>query len=231
MGQTQQSAVATLSRGALRGTRHTVKPHSVSLRRGRVPACTHQCRDQPSICPPPRGKITRSCSQQQQIPPSLLSLNTPPANTTLFNCCLLLLTAQSFAALSYSQQRRHPPPSSMSKMPPAFQLQLEQCPCLFLTLPSTEKRGTHVSRNTSEHKSATAEQRRYRAALISALLKPAAILKLFLCVSLSLPPSSLLSNILPLSLPLLPLSSPSFPSVSQGSSFSLFSSPLSLRVQ
>lgn len=58
---------------------------------------------------------------------------------------------------------------------------------------------------TSERKSATAEQRRYRAALISALLKPAAILKLFLCVSLSLPPSSLLSNILP------PPSPPSLP--------------------
>lgn len=65
----------------------------------------------------------------------------------------------------------------------------------------------HVSRSTSEHESATAEQRRYRAALISALLKPAAILKLFLCVSLSLPPSSVLSNILPLPLP----PSPCFP--------------------
>lgn len=38
--------------------------------------------------------------------------------------------------------------------------------------------------NTSEYESAAAEQRRYRAALISALVKPAAILKLFaLCVS------------------------------------------------
>lgn len=152
-------------------------------------------------------------------PPSLLSLNTPPANTTLFICCLLLLTAQSFAAKDSS---------SVSKMPPAFQ------PATSLLISHSSlnriKRGTHVSRNTSEHKSATAEQRRYRAALISALLKPAAILKLFLCLSPSLPPFSLLYNTPPPpNLPPLPPSSLSFPSVSQGSSFSaVFLSSLSL---
>lgn len=155
----------------------------------------------------------------------LLSLNAPPANTALFNCCLLLLTLHSSAALSYSQQRGLPPlsPPPCLKCHPHFN---QQCPCLFLTLHCTEKRGTHVSRNTSEHESATTEQRRYRAALISALLKPAAILKLFLC--LSIPPTFLSSNILPLPLP---PPSPLFLSVSQGSSFPLFSSPLSLRVQ
>lgn len=87
--------------------------------------------------------------------------------------------------------------------------------------------------NTSEYKSAAAEQRRYRAALISALVKPAAILKLFApCVSrLSYLPLFFFSNILPYPPPPPNTTTPSLSLESQGSSSSLFSSAVSLRVQ
>lgn len=98
--------------------------------------------------------------------PSLLSLNTPPVTITAFNCRLLLWTAYSNSAAS--------PPS---EMPPALIPYIYSNFLVYFLLFAAQQ---NVSTNTSVHKSAIVEQRQHRVVLISALLKPAAILKLIL---------------------------------------------------
>lgn len=156
-------------------------------------------------------------SAAEAHPPSLMSmivLYTPLPPSTLVICHLLLLTAHSFAASFHSDCGSQSSSALLPCFKNASRLQRR-------LITNTEQRELMCLENTSERKSATAEQKRCGAALISALLKPAAIVKLSFSVFFY--PSHLFS--LPLKhssspTPHLPRS-PHHPplSVSQGSGF------------